>query len=86
MSKNNNNPWFCLCQTCDAVNVGFFFPSCLKALVQLFTIAEVTGRLDQGTPEQLLLRRFATPVGSTMIILGVSILFLGELRFVFVKL
>lgn len=50
------------------------------ALVQLFTIAEVTGRLEQGTPEELLLRRFATPVGSTMIILGVSILFLGALE------
>jgi len=48
------------------------------ALVQLFTIAEVTGRLTQGSPEELLLRRFSTPLGSTMVILGITILFLGE--------
>ncbi|KXN88553.1 hypothetical protein AN958_07189 [Leucoagaricus sp. SymC.cos] len=51
------------------------------ALVQLFTVASNTGTWKAGSSEQQLIRRFATPLGSTMIALSFTLLLLGGLRF-----
>ncbi|KAF9448791.1 hypothetical protein P691DRAFT_668750 [Macrolepiota fuliginosa MF-IS2] len=51
------------------------------ALVQLFTIADVTGTWPPGSGEESLMLDFATPLGSTLILLGMIVLLLGCLRY-----